>query len=179
MTDTRIPQAQTPHQLALGTDLDTGEAVTLDLDQHPHLLTAASTGGGVSSLLRRVAANALASGATVTIIDPKHAGFHDLADLPGLTLGCSPAEIVEEITAFHAETMRRYTSGEAGPRRLLIVDELTQLRARVHGEATPSWTPPSACCAPSCWPAAASDATSPSTPTSKRSAGSASATGTP
>lgn len=133
MTDTRIPQAQTPHQLALGTDLDTGEAVTLDLDQHPHLLTAASTGGGVSSLLRRVAANALASGATVTIIDPKHAGFHDLADLPGLTLGCSPAEIVEEITAFHAETMRRYTSGEAGPRRLLIVDELTQLRARVHG----------------------------------------------
>ncbi|NXY98204.1 hypothetical protein HYE82_28305 [Streptomyces sp. BR123] len=133
MTSTRIPQAHNHDHLALGTDLDTGEDVTLDLGQHPHLLTAGWTGGGVSSLLRRVAAHALAGGATVTVIDPKGASFETLADLPGLTLGCSPAEIAEEIAAFHAETMRRYTSGEAGPRRLLVVDELQQILARVHG----------------------------------------------
>ncbi|MFK0238208.1 FtsK/SpoIIIE domain-containing protein [Streptomyces vinaceus] len=132
MTDTRIPQAHNHDHLALGTDLDTGEAVTLDLDQHPHLLTAGWTGGGISSLLRRVAAHALADGAAVTVIDPKRTGFENLDGLPGLTLGCSPAEIAEEIAAFHAETMRRYTSGEAGPRRLLVVDELPQILARVN-----------------------------------------------
>ncbi|MFD9684114.1 FtsK/SpoIIIE domain-containing protein [Rhodococcus sp. NPDC059969] len=131
MTANRIPQTHN-HYLALGADLDTGEAVTLDLDQHPHLLAAASTGGGVSSLLRRLAVQALADGATVTVIDPKRTSFENLDGLPGLTIGRSPAEIAEEIRLFHAEMMRRYTSGEQGPRRLLIVDELTQMRARIN-----------------------------------------------
>ncbi|MEU2834559.1 FtsK/SpoIIIE domain-containing protein [Streptomyces lavendulae] len=133
MTANRIPQAYNHHHLALGTDLDTGEAVTLDLDQHPHLLTAGWTGGGVSSLLRRLAAQALADGATVTVIDPKQTNFENLDGLPGVTIGRSPAEIAEEIRLFHAEMMRRHTSGEQGPRRLLIADELTQMRARIHG----------------------------------------------
>ncbi|MFJ3205858.1 FtsK/SpoIIIE domain-containing protein [Streptomyces sp. NPDC086989] len=133
MTSNRIPQAHNHHHLALGTDLDTGEAVTLDLDQHPHLLTAGWTGGGVSSLLCRLAAQALVDGTTVTVIDPKQTSFENLDGLPGLTIGRSPAEIAEEIRLFHAEMMRRHTSGEQGPRRLLVADELTQMRARING----------------------------------------------
>ncbi|THA47460.1 FtsK/SpoIIIE domain-containing protein [Streptomyces sp. A1136] len=133
MTTNRIPQAHNHHHLALGTDLDTGEAVTLDLDQHPHLLAAGWTGGGVSSLLRSVAAHALADGATVTVIDPKRTSFEVLDGLPGLSLSSSPHTMVEEISLFHAEMMRRHTSGETGPQRLLVVEELPQILARING----------------------------------------------
>lgn len=132
MTNNRTFQSATAHQLAVGTDLDTGELVTLDFDEHPHLMTAGWTGGGITSLLRRVVASALASEATVTVIDPKYTGFRDLIDVSAVTLACSPDDIAAEIKAFHAEMMRRYTSGEAGPKRVLVVDELTQILATVN-----------------------------------------------
>lgn len=132
MSANRIPQAVNAFRLPVGTDLDTGEEVLLDFDANPHLLTAGWTGGGITTLLRHVVASAVGSGAVVTVIDPKRAGFADLAGVPGVTIARTAAEMAEEIKAFHAEVMHRYTSGQQGPegpRKVLVVDELTQLLA--------------------------------------------------
>lgn len=63
-------------EIYLGTRAD-GQRLVWDIDYSPHVLIAGATGGGKGSVLRLIAAHAIANDWELTIINPKRSGeFH-------------------------------------------------------------------------------------------------------
>ncbi|MEJ8654885.1 hypothetical protein WKI65_44315 [Streptomyces sp. MS1.AVA.3] len=140
-----IPYIPDPHNkqlLPLGVDPSTSRPITLDLDLYPHLAIAGWTGGGVTSAMRLIAAHTVATGGTVTIVDPSICSFEALENVPGIDIHTDVDVMSKAITDVHAEMTARFEAGRKGPRRLLAIDGLPllvrQARLEEYGELATS-----------------------------------------
>lgn len=116
-----------------------GQLVSVDLDhESPHVLISAGTGAGKSVLIRAIAAQALAKGAEVTVLDVKRSSHRWARGLPGVTYLCDPGDINDHLVDLAAEADRRQriveTAGEGahvGTRRLVVAEEMNATTGRV------------------------------------------------
>ncbi|MFE5810293.1 hypothetical protein [Streptomyces sp. NPDC056491] len=125
-----VPYTPDPHNkqlLPLGVNPTNSRPITLDLDFYPHLAIAGWTGGGVTSVMRLIAAHAVHTGSTVTVIDPSMCSFGALENVTGIDIHSDLDAIRDAIAAFHAEMTARFESRTKGARRLLVIDGLPTL----------------------------------------------------
>ena len=109
--------------------------ISVDLDsESPHMLVSMGTGGGKSTILRAVTAQALHHGAQVVVCDVKRISHLWLRGLPGVEYWREPAEIHDALVRLGGEIDRRnravdqaHTDGtkpDVGPRIVLLMEEM-------------------------------------------------------
>ncbi len=105
----------------------------IDLENDPHVLFAAISGGGKSTVMRMALASLLHNTAPadlrVALVDLKNADFPPFADLPHvLAFAGDPPAAAAVVAQVLAELQQRIASRQMPYRVLLLVDELAQLR---------------------------------------------------
>jgi hypothetical protein len=120
-----------PQWLPVGTDPDTGEAVALDLDRHPHIGVAGGPGEGSAAMLSLIAAHTAAHGAHVTIIDARDRdAFAHLRGIPGIDLHAGLTDTtIDALNAAYGEMRHRLEDQQparggtpAGRRRVIVLN---------------------------------------------------------
>ncbi|WP_432139522.1 cell division protein FtsK [Streptomyces sp. bgisy154] len=91
-----------------------------------HLLVATGAGGGTTTLLRTLTAQALALGASVDLIDPGGAGHHWARDLPGVRYLDRIAAIHDHLLVSVASLQDGTSSWDGGwpGRRVMVIEHL-------------------------------------------------------
>lgn len=116
-----------------------GDPVSVDLDmESPHIAVSMGTGAGKSALVRAAAAQLMAHGAQVVVIDLKRTSHQWVKGLPGcLAYARTPAEAHDALLSAGAMMAGRYEQIEAdpdadlGPRLVVVVEELNLTASRL------------------------------------------------
>lgn len=118
----------------LGVD-GTGAPISVDLDSDsPHVLVSAATGGGKSVLLRSIAAQMMAKGASAVFLDVKRHSHRWAKNLPNAGYAATLPEIGNALVELGREVHRRneivenwpgsVESAPVGPRIVVVFEEL-------------------------------------------------------
>ncbi len=118
----------------LGVD-GTGAPISVDLDSDsPHMLVSASTGGGKSVLLRSIASQMMANGATAVFLDVKRHSHRWAKNLPNAGYAATLPEIGNALVELGKEVHRRneivenwpgtVESAPVGPRIVVVFEEM-------------------------------------------------------
>ncbi|WP_019635028.1 helicase HerA domain-containing protein [Actinomadura atramentaria] len=115
-------------------------AVSLD-DESPHILVSAGTGGGKSVILRTIAAQFMAQGAKVVVLDLKRHSHKWIRGLPGVTYCRDVEDIHETMEWLTLEGDRRNrivdewegdpNDAPVGPRIVILLEELNATMGRL------------------------------------------------
>lgn len=115
--------AETPASVLVMGATRTGAPVLVDLDVEPHMLLHGPAGAGKTAVVRSVAAQMLAHGAEVVVLDVKQTSHRWALSHPDVRYPQGVAQIHAELLRLAAEMDARMAAGPEKARRLVVVAE--------------------------------------------------------